>query len=66
MIDGNEIRAMSGLPRARTLTEARNNGRHAAAIYGRAVEAYPATAIFNTTDVRLLVRCIEDLIRDGD
>jgi hypothetical protein len=32
------------------------------AVYERALENYPQSALFNTTDVRVLVHTIEDLM----
>jgi hypothetical protein len=54
---------LPNIARARTLGEARRNGRHAAALYGGVLDRYPVDALFNTTDVRVLVRVIEDLVR---
>jgi hypothetical protein len=54
---------MPGMPRAKTLTEARRNGRHAIELYGHALREYPNTAIFNTSDIRVLVSVIDDLTR---
>ena len=51
------------MDRARTLTEARRNGRNAANLYGGVLLRYPNTAIFNTSDIRVLVHVIEDLIQ---
>lgn len=53
--------ALPGWQRARTLGEARRNGRDAAKLYGGILERYPNTAIFNTSDIRVLVAVIEDL-----
>jgi hypothetical protein len=60
------IEAQRYVPRARSREEARTNGHHAVRVYGHAVESYPETSIFNVTDVRLLVRVIEDLMRYDD
>lgn len=53
--------APTGWKRATTLTEARRNGRDAARLYGGVLERYPQTAIFNTSDIRVLVAVINDL-----
>jgi hypothetical protein len=46
----------------RTLREARANARRVANLYGGILERYPVDAVFNTTDVRVLVAVIFDLI----
>ena len=51
------------IDRATTLTEARRNGRDAVRLYGGVLERYPSTAIFNTSDIRVLIHVIEDLVQ---
>jgi hypothetical protein len=51
---------------ARTLGEARDRARHVLGVYESALERYPQSAVFNTTDVRVLVRTIEDLVAQSE
>ena len=48
--------------KAKDLSEARAQAARVLDIYERALYRYPDSAVFNATDVRLLVHSIEDLL----
>jgi hypothetical protein len=46
----------------RALAKVQADARSVVAVYGHALEKYPRSATFNTTDVSRLLRVIEELL----
>ena len=58
-----EANVAARMDRANTLTEARRNGRRIVELYGGVLRRYPQDAVFNVSDIRVLVLAIEDLVK---